>query len=574
MAKICYRRLAIRHGLEGKFGVRIAVSTLVTRFIPILLLGCALSSPGGAQEPPAEPQATPAPPKEAIRDPLNRTSPQSAAMGFLERCRNKEFERAARFLNLDDLGDRRFSEGPLLAQQLSLVLDRDAEFDLAGLSNQPEGDTSDGLPPNRERVRVYQLGARTVPVEMVRIEARSGAMTWVFSGETVKALPILMQVTSNSPIEKYLPTILVTWTIGGSPAWRWIAVVLVVLLGWALSGILTKLILIPVQLICRRLTRNSSCEATRSIYGPVRLLLCVAILGGAVEIVAPTAMARLYLGRALALFFFIGLAWLLLRIVDLSVGRARTVLEARQSSFSKSALPLASRVVKTTIVVLAITAVLSAWGYNTTTILAGLGIGGIAIALAAQKTIENLFGGVAVISDRPVRVGDFCKFGDRVGTVEDVGLRSTRIRTLDRTMVSVPNAEFSAMVLENFAWRDKMWFHPTFNLRKDTSVDKIRRALAEIRRILTTHPKVEAGPLCARFIGASENSLDIETFAYVKTPNSDEFLVVQQELWLEIMDALESIGTSLAAPSEVRVAYNQAAEAHSTGTDHSMASRP
>jgi MscS family membrane protein len=277
----------------------------------------------------------------------------------------------------------------------------------------------------------------------------------------------------------------------------------------------------------------------------------------------------------LALAFFIGLAWLLLRLVDLSFGRIRTVLEARHSSFSKSALPLASRVLKTTIVVLAITAVLRAWGYNTTTILAGLGIGGIAIALAAQKTIENLFGGVAVISDRPVRVGDFCKFGDRVGTVEDVGLRSTRIRTLDRTMVSVPNAEFSAMVLENFAWRDKMWFHPTFNLRKDTSPDQIRRILEEIRHILTSHDKVEAGPLCVRFVGASQSSLDIETFAYVKTPSSDEFLVVQQDLWLRIMDAFERIGTSLALPSEVNVFYNQAAaaQAHSLATDGSAVPR-
>jgi MscS family membrane protein len=547
----------------------------VTRIITFLVLCYAFSLPVGGQEPPAEPQAKPAPAKEAIRDPLNRLSPQSSAMGFLERCRNKEFERAARFLNLTNLGDRRFAEGPALARQLSMVLDRDAEFDLAGLSSLPEGDVADGLPPNRDRVRVYQMGGKSVAVEMERIEARSGAMTWVFSAETVRALPLLMQVTSDSPIEKYLPTILVTWTLGGSPVWRWLAVLLAVVLGWALSGVLTKLILIPIQLISRRLTRRPTSEATQTLYGPIRLLLCVGILGGAVEIVAPTAMARLYLGRVLALVFFIGLAWLLLRLVDLSLGRIRTVMETRHSSFSKSALPLASRVVKTTIVMLAITAVLSAWGYNTTTILAGLGIGGIAIALAAQKTIENLFGGVAVISDRPVRVGDFCKFGDRVGTVEDVGLRSTRIRTLDRTMVSVPNAEFSAMVLENFAWRDKMWFHPTFNLRKDTSPDKIRRVLDEIHRILTTHPKVEAGPLCVRFIGASQNSLDIETFAYVKTPNGDEFLAVQQEIWLQIMDALERNGTSLAAPSEVNVFYNQAAavQAHSKADGSAMTVR-
>ncbi len=102
-----------------------------------------------------------------------------------------------------------------------------------------------------------------------------------------------------------------------------------------------------------------------------------------------------------------------------------------------------------------------AWGYNTTTLLAGLGIGGVALALASQKTIENLFGSVAVISDRPVSVGDFCKFGSSMGTVEDIGLRSTRIRTLDRTLVTVPNGSFSTMTLENFDRRDKTLFHVT-----------------------------------------------------------------------------------------------------------------
>jgi len=121
-----------------------------------------------------------------------------------------------------------------------------------------------------------------------------------------------------------------------------------------------------------------------------------------------------------------------------------------------------------------VAAILSDWGYNAATILAGLGVGGLAIALAAQNTIENLFGGVAVISDRPVSVGDLCRFGDRVGTVEDIGLRSTRIRTLDRTLVTIPNAEFSSMTLENLSKRDKIWFHFALNLQRDTTPTSAR----------------------------------------------------------------------------------------------------
>jgi MscS family membrane protein len=239
--------------------------------------------------------------------------------------------------------------------------------------------------------------------------------------------------------------------------------------------------------------------------------------------------------------------------MDLIVGQFRLRLEARRSTLTRSVLPLASRVAKITIFIFAVTAIIASWGYNTSTILAGLGIGGIAIALAAQKTIENLFGGVAVISDRPVAVGDFCKFGDRVGTVEDIGLRSTRVRTLDRTLVSIPNAEFSSMVLENFSPRDKVWFHPTLNLRRDTTPDQLRRVLEAIRGILTEDHKVEIGALPVRFIGAGSYSLDIEIFAYIRTADYDEFLKIQQDLLLRIMDAISAAGTALALPTQASI---------------------
>src|SRR5262249_40589574 len=158
-------------------------------------------------------------------------------------------------------------------------------------------------------------------------------------------------------------------------------------------------------------------------------------------------------------------------------------------------VPLLSRILKAVAFVLAVTFTLTNWGFDMTTVLAGLGIGGIAIALAAQKTVENLFGGIAIITDGPVTVGDFCKFGDRVGTVEDIGLRSTRVRTLDRTVVTVPNSEFSGMVLENYSRRDKFWFHPTLNIKKDASAEQVQAILQGAGKIIKSHPKVEAGDL-------------------------------------------------------------------------------
>jgi MscS family membrane protein len=239
-----------------------------------------------------------------------------------------------------------------------------------------------------------------------------------------------------------------------------------------------------------------------------------------------------------------------MKVSDLAIGRIRTAVQARHHAFAHSFLPLTARVIKILIFLLAIAAVLANWGYNTTTILAGLGVGGLAIALAAQKTIENLFGGVAVITDRPVTVGDFCKFGDRSGTVEDIGLRSTRIRTPDRTLVTVPNGQFSSMTLENFAKRDKMWFHFILNLRRDTRPDQVRDLLKSITRKLSEHPKAEANPLPVSFTGVGEYSLNLEVSTYFSTLDSEEFMRIQQELLLWILDEVEAVGTALALPTQ------------------------
>jgi MscS family membrane protein len=224
-------------------------------------------------------------------------------------------------------------------------------------------------------------------------------------------------------------------------------------------------------------------------------------------------------------------------------------------------LPLGRQILKLGLFLVAILSILSVWGYNTSTILAGIGVGGLAVALAAQKTIENLFGGLSVIGDRPVLVGDVCRFGDRVGTVTHIGLRSTRIRTPDRTIISVPNGQFSSMALENISGRDKIWFHPTLNLRRDTTSQQLLLVLSSFREILTDHPKVETGNIPVRFIGVGPYSLDIEVAVYVTTSDNDEFLALQQELLLKMLRAVEQAGTALAVPLQESIALPPASQA-------------
>jgi MscS family membrane protein len=116
----------------------------------------------------------------------------------------------------------------------------------------------------------------------------------------------------------------------------------------------------------------------------------------------------------------------------------------------------------------------------------------------------------------------------------------------------VPNGQFSSMALENISGRDKIWFHPTLNLRRDTTSDQLLQVLLSFREILTNHPKVEIGTVPVRFIGVGAYSLDVELVAYVTTSDYDEFLELQQELLLEMLQAVEHAGTALAVPLQER----------------------
>lgn len=183
-------------------------------------------------------------------------------------------------------------------------------------------------------------------------------------------------------------------------------------------------------------------------------------------------------------------------------------------------------------------------------LVAGLGVGGLAIALAARPTLENIIGGLTLFADRPLRVGDFCRYGDQIGTVEEIGLRSTRIRSLERTIVTVPNAEFSQMKLDNFAARDFRLLKAVLQLRYETTPDQLRYVLAELRKLLLGHPKVTPVPARARFVGYGAYSLDIEVFAYLQCQDQDSFLAIQEDIFLRIADIVKDGGSGFAFPSQ------------------------
>ncbi len=220
-------------------------------------------------------------------------------------------------------------------------------------------------------------------------------------------------------------------------------------------------------------------------------------------------------------------------------------------------LRLGFRVLGLVIAALIILTGLTEIGVPVVPIAAGLGVGGLAVALAAQPTLENLIASLTLYFDRPLKVGDFCRYGEdpstgwlRIGTIEEIGLRSTRLRGIDRTVTTIPNADFAKLQLVNLTLRDRMLLRTTIALRYETTPEQLRFVLAKLREMLLAHPKITTEPARVRFVGFGDYSLNVEIFAYADTPDWNQFLGIQEDVHLRIMDIVKEAGTGFAFPSQ------------------------
>jgi MscS family membrane protein len=224
----------------------------------------------------------------------------------------------------------------------------------------------------------------------------------------------------------------------------------------------------------------------------------------------------------------------------------------------RSIVSLARRVLEVLIFIAVALATLAGLGVNVTAALAGLGIGGLAIGLGAQKTFENLIGGISVLTDKALQVGDACRIGDQRGIVEDIGLRSTKLRTEDRTVVTIPNGTVATAVLENFRQRDKILFRQSIRLRYDLSSDHLRYLLEEIRSVLKENSHVEDSSSRVRLLRFADWAIEIEVYAYVLVRDFTEFLELQEELLLSLLESIEKTGAAIALPSQATLVTQDA----------------
>jgi MscS family membrane protein len=513
-------------------------------FILILLTAPGLA-PWAAGAVPTSTQGEPPPAQEPVLDdPFGRTTPQGTVLGFMKAVDREEYEQAVEYLDTRQ-PTRRAQQ---LARELQFILDRGLSGSLPKLSKKPEGDLGDMLPPNRERIGVIKTASGSYDIFLDRVQKGNDPPVWFFSSQTLKQVPEIYEALGRSWFESYLPKPLLEGRLFGFSAWRWISFFVVIPFAFLAAWVVTHGLLSVFRLLLRRSFAREGERTAVGVKGPVRILT-LSLTFYISSFFSYSLTNRLFWGTVAATLAAVGIVWLCLRLGDFVAFRMEERLQGPVSSGRIATTRLVSKLSKGLIVVVGAGIVFYIAGFNFTAVLTGLGVGGIAVAFAAQKTIENLFGGIMLVSDQPVRVGDFCRAGDYRGTVEDIGLRSTRLRTLDRTAVFVPNGQLAAISVENFTLRDKILFNHRIQLRHDTSPDQLRRVLAEVRAMLSGHPKVEAASSRHRFVGFKDSSFDLEVFAYVLETSYEAFLEVQEDLLLRIVEIVEASGTGLALPS-------------------------
>lgn len=511
-----------------------------------LLLAIVLAAAG------APAQDTPTDTIPFAADDVGLTSPRSTMRGFLTAARKGDWKTAASHLDLRNVPkSRREKLGPALAEALKTVLDRALLIDLEALSPSPSGIGDDGQPENRDVLGTIETTEGPVRLYVERGRDADGGFVWRVSRLTVSKIERLHEEFGTEPImTRWLPSVFFDVSVFDAALWQW-AGILVLAVAASLAALLVATILIGVgRLLARRTAVHVDDTVIEMAVGPVRLLLGAGVFSGGLHALRlPVLVHQMFAGLATGAIA-VALTWFTIRLVTVTAQQIQRRMAAQGDRVGVSAVPLIRRVVNAVIVLIAVLIVIGSLGVNITGIVAGLGVGGLAVALAAQKSLENLFGGITLIVDQPVHVGDFCRFGDRIGTIEDIGLRSTRIRTLDRTVVTVPNAEFATMQIENFARRDRIWLQTTIGVRYETSPDQLRHLLIELKKLLVGHPKIDPDPARVRFAAFGAFSLDVEIFAYVRTTDFNEFLAVREDLFLRIMDIVAASGTGFAFPSQ------------------------
>ncbi|MBA2962219.1 MULTISPECIES: mechanosensitive ion channel family protein [Ramlibacter] len=492
------------------------------------------------------PGTRPAPsqPAEAqqARDPLGRETPRGSFTRFSSAANSGNFGLGARYLQLSAA---QRDKGELLARQLGELTDRYFLVPLSTISDRPEGRINDGLPIDRDRVGPMRIGGDEFYLELVRVQDPEGRLVWLVSSQTLARVPQLHADMDRSWAERVLPDALSHTVVLGAP--------LPQLVIWAASLALPLLVVPALLWALRALTRGLARKRSPlwaqwyvAARWPLAVVLVLLLHTAALPAFGSSLAFRVIYVRVIAALLVAALAWTLHRSARVLFERASARLLQEGRSGPRSLLLLGERLFMALLLVAAVLGMLAVAGVQVTAALAGLGIAGIAVALGAQKTVENILGGLMLLADQAIAVGDTCRIGAHMGVVEDITLRSVRIRTFEQTLLSIPAGVLAQDTLENFASRGKILLQTSVRLAYGPTEHELRTLLEELRGLLAGHPRIDPTGARVRLAGFGVQGIEVELFAYFQTADGLEFLALREELLLQVMRVVQARGAVFA----------------------------
>ena len=501
---------------------------------------------GGGQANKAEGEAA------AAHDQLGRDTPRGTVMGFLRAAENGDYARAAKYLNSKAAEPDREE----LARQLKELLDLGTSTDLISLSNAPEGNLADDPKETREHAGIVKTPDGPLDVVLDRVQQPGDLPpVWLFSQETLRRVPEAYE-SAQSVAPRDLATRFPAWmsrlTLFSIPLWRWVMALVALAAVLLVASLLTYVVLRVLKWVLHGRLKKRIEVKVLDLRGPIFGLMAAVVeraLGG----YSMTALGRHRLEQMSLVTALISGAWLLIRLADIFIYQVQQHFTMQMQIERVTVVGLGGRLFKMMVGIVLVIILLTMAGVNVSALVAGLGIGGVALALAAQKTLADLFGGISLILRGSLRVGDVCSVGERQGTVEEIGISTLRMRTADRTVVTIPNSKVAEADLENFTMRDRFWVHQVFTLRFDTTYSVVRKVTEGMLDVLKKRTDIDPPTARVRVIKLTDAGPQVEVSAYYRKAGSDvpAFLEEQEHIILSMMRLVEESGTAIVAPMGV-----------------------
>jgi len=476
-------------------------------------------------------------------DQVDQRTPLRTAQGFMRFAELGEYERAAEYLDMRYLPDNLSeADGAALAEQLYIVISRKVSIDFDALSDENDGIDGDGLPSYRDTLGTLDTQQGKLSIYLQLIPGKDDARIWKVSNASVARIPRFYQEYGYSPFVESVRGLIPEGSFLGAETFKW-----VIAIGAGLTAALAWLVIAwPLSSYLTRRNASNTGRVRQYLTRPIPTLVFF-IVGAEVlkNLGLGITATRIAEGGTLVT---IAVVWFLFATTNLLRDIYAKFLQARNRESGLMLVRPVTSTAKVVIAVLATVVWLDNMGVNVTALVAGLGVGGLAVALVLQKPFEDIMGAITLYTQQPVTVGQMCVCGDITGTVEEISLRTTRIRTVSNTVVVVPNAVFATASIENITERHRILHRQTVRLALGTSESVVRSVLEQLREMVLAIEMVSAESSRVRLIGFGEFSIDVEIFAHVGTTDWSEFLAIAEDINLGTINILEKVGARLAEP--------------------------